>query len=144
MTSDRAKAQTTEIVTDDLDNDDDLEVIEDDAPYVKWDHYPMTVDFKVADIEEGKDFAGKPCPVVTGELLKSLDGRDIGEAIRIGGGQMKLRRLIEKGIAADKIKPGARVVITHTRMLGQMKDFTLAANPISFAEFDRSAEKAPF
>jgi hypothetical protein len=117
-----------------------MEPIEDDpSPYIKFDHFPMEVAFKkITAILPSQDFNGDPCTALEGELLKQLDSRKAGEIARVGGGQTKLKRLIEKGIKADRIKVGAPVTIKHTGMIGRMLDFEIEApNPKSSVTFDQ-------
>jgi hypothetical protein len=115
--------------------DDGLEPIQDElAPFLKFDHYPVTADITITafDVAGGTDFDNRPCPELEGELNKPFGDLAAGTLIKLGGGQKKLGRLLRLG--ADRIKPGSRIVITHTGMLGKMKDFEVSVDPVTFYE----------
>jgi hypothetical protein len=124
-------------------------IIEDDpSPYVRFEHPPMEVVFsKITDIRPAEDFNGDPCTALEGLLGVAVGGREVGDTAIIGGGQTKLKRLIEKGVKAGVIKLGAPLTIKHPGMIGRTKakDFELSvpdAEPKSKARQD--TEPPPF
>jgi hypothetical protein len=123
---------------------DDGQAIEDDykSPYPKFDHWPMTVDYKVTEIKPHTDYDGNPSRAVVGVLLKPLDDREVGETVIVNASSnpeaspKKLNRLLNKGLDQGRIKVGERLVIKHSRMIGQMKDFeVIPGGSIDLSQF---------
>jgi hypothetical protein len=156
MTSNRAKAQTTEIVADDEDLELEPELPNEPPRYPRWLKVGQRWAVLVDSVGVGTDFNGDDCTQIEGELAAPAlnfdkDGKEetlpAGTPVRMNAGQPILDRQLKRNHQEYGLV-GRIVYITYkgeirTKTGRTAKDFDVRlSRPITFGDFVGAARDA--